>query len=73
MRKIGRTKKAIAEKLNINPIDIWQNCNVWVLRWGLARWGAGKYHSFDRMSDCVKYGFDICDNKEIVSKDIIER
>lgn len=69
--KPGRIRTKLAKMLDVDPVDIWQNCNAWVGRMGLCRWGVGKYHSFDTMSDCIKYGYDICDYDNcILSKDI---
>ena len=77
----GRTiKDALATALSevtgndISESDFLQNHPYEIRYDGVVSWAAfhrdyGNYHSWDCMRDCLKFGFDICDDLCVVARD----
>jgi hypothetical protein len=83
MRRIGRTRIKLAELLTkainsqIDPEDIWIQYPNKIFsngaRWGVMRPHNDNLYSFDKMSDCIKFGFSLRHDStgiEISAKDI---
>lgn len=71
----GRTiRETLSDILDVNVDDIikisgWEIYNNQQISWEvISRDPNKRYHSYDSMKDCLKYGFDIISSKCVVSK-----